>query len=132
MYARAYTHEHQFGLLLGLAAKMAEEPFKLLIVDSITALFRVDFTGRGELAERQVGQVASQESVNTILYRAKATWTKPSASQDLQIIPCYVHASVMYTLFSFHFWKAKVSSILVLQQKLGQMLSRLTKIAEGR
>ncbi|GBG71468.1 hypothetical protein CBR_g8885 [Chara braunii] len=51
--ARAYTHEHQYNLLLGLAAKMMEEPFRLLIVDSITALFRVDFTGRGELAERQ-------------------------------------------------------------------------------
>jgi meiotic recombination protein DMC1 len=40
-------------LLLGLAAKMAEEPFRLLIVDSVIALFRVDFSGRGELAERQ-------------------------------------------------------------------------------
>nr|CCA26041.1 DNA repair and recombination protein radA putative [Albugo laibachii Nc14] len=28
-------------------------PFKLLIVDSVTALFRVDFSGRGELSERQ-------------------------------------------------------------------------------
>nr|GMD03757.1 disrupted meiotic cDNA 1 protein [Ipomoea batatas] len=36
-----------------MAAKMAEEPFRLLIVDSVIALFRVDFTGRGELAERQ-------------------------------------------------------------------------------
>lgn len=32
---------------------MLEEPFSLLIVDSIMALFRVDFTGRGELSERQ-------------------------------------------------------------------------------
>ncbi|XP_078172482.1 DNA repair (Rad51) family protein [Carex rostrata] len=53
IYARAYTYEHQHNLLLGLAAKMAEEPFRLLILDSIIALFRVDFTGRGELAERQ-------------------------------------------------------------------------------
>ncbi|XP_031476399.1 meiotic recombination protein DMC1 homolog isoform X1 [Nymphaea colorata] len=53
IYARAYTYEHQFNLLLGLAAKMSEEPFRLLIVDSVIALFRVDFTGRGELAERQ-------------------------------------------------------------------------------
>ncbi|GJP32863.1 hypothetical protein CLOM_g17457 [Closterium sp. NIES-68] len=53
IFARAYTHEHQYQLLIALAAKMAEEPFKLLIIDSITALFRVDFTGRGELAERQ-------------------------------------------------------------------------------
>ncbi|KAL8265298.1 hypothetical protein R6Q59_023428 [Mikania micrantha] len=54
LYARAYTYEHQYNLLLGLAAKMSEEPFRLLIIDSVIALFRVDFTGRGELAERQV------------------------------------------------------------------------------
>ncbi|KAF2543835.1 hypothetical protein F2Q68_00031977, partial [Brassica cretica] len=51
--ARAYTYEHQYNLLLGLAEKMSEEPFKILIIDSIIALFRVDFTGRGELADRQ-------------------------------------------------------------------------------
>jgi meiotic recombination protein DMC1 len=36
-----------------VGAKMVEEPYKLLIVDSIMALFRTDFSGRGELAERQ-------------------------------------------------------------------------------
>ena len=51
--ARAYTHEHQAALLALLGAKMVEDQFKLLIIDSITALFRVDFSGRGELAERQ-------------------------------------------------------------------------------
>ena len=41
---------------------MADEPFKLLIVDSITANLRVDFSGRGELAERQqkLGQMLSR------------------------------------------------------------------------
>ena len=29
------------------------EHFALLVVDSVTALYRVDFSGRGELAERQ-------------------------------------------------------------------------------
>ncbi|EDO28862.1 predicted protein [Nematostella vectensis] len=47
--------EHQYELLDSVAAKFHEEPgvFKLLIVDSVMALFRVDFTGRGELADRQ-------------------------------------------------------------------------------
>ena len=42
-------------LLDFVCAKFHEEPgnFKLLIVDSVMALFRVDFSGRGELAERQ-------------------------------------------------------------------------------
>ena len=53
LIARAFTHEHQSTLLAGVAAKMAEDQYSLLIVDSITALFRVDFSGRGELAERQ-------------------------------------------------------------------------------
>ncbi|GAB1299591.1 Meiotic recombination protein DMC1/LIM15 homolog [Apodemus speciosus] len=55
LYARAYTSEHQMELLDYVAAKFHEEAgiFKLLIIDSIMALFRVDFSGRGELAERQ-------------------------------------------------------------------------------
>ncbi|CAB3994359.1 meiotic recombination DMC1 LIM15 homolog, partial [Paramuricea clavata] len=55
LYCRAYTSEHQFELLDIVAAKFHEEPgvFKLLVIDSIMALFRVDFCGRGELADRQ-------------------------------------------------------------------------------
>ncbi|CAA9986923.1 meiotic recombination protein DMC1, putative [Plasmodium knowlesi strain H] len=53
LYARAFTHEHLYQLLAVSAAKMCEEPFALLVVDSIISLFRVDFSGRGELSERQ-------------------------------------------------------------------------------
>ena len=34
-------------LLYPLAALMAEEPFKLVIMDSVSANMRVDYTGRG-------------------------------------------------------------------------------------
>lgn len=59
---RAYTVEHLNLLLTQIAAKMMEDPFSLLIVDSIMALFRVDFSGRGELSERQqvLGKVLSK------------------------------------------------------------------------
>lgn len=53
LVARAYTSEHQCELLDHVAARMATDRFALLIVDSATALFRVDFSGRGELASRQ-------------------------------------------------------------------------------
>lgn len=53
LVARAYTSEHQCELLDHVAARMAADRFSLLIVDSATALFRVDFAGRGELAPRQ-------------------------------------------------------------------------------
>lgn len=52
-YARAYTADHQLALLNQACGMMAESRFSLLIVDSCTALYRTDFTGRGELATRQ-------------------------------------------------------------------------------
>lgn len=53
LVARAYTSDHQYELLDHVSARMASDKFALLVVDSATALFRVDFTGRGELATRQ-------------------------------------------------------------------------------
>lgn len=53
VYARAYTSEHQHELLKLAAAKMMEDHFALIIIDSCTALFRVDYQGRGQLADRQ-------------------------------------------------------------------------------
>ena len=32
---------------------LAEEPFRMLVIDSLIAPFRADYSGRGELAERQ-------------------------------------------------------------------------------
>ena len=52
-YARAHNADHQTQLLLQCSAMMAESRYALLIVDSATALYRTDFTGRGELAPRQ-------------------------------------------------------------------------------
>lgn len=54
IFARAYNSEQQFDLLNALSAKFSEDSsYRLLIIDSIIALFRTDFTGRGELGERQ-------------------------------------------------------------------------------
>jgi len=52
-YARAHNSEHQALLLVQASAMMAESRFALLVVDSATALYRTDFSGRGELSERQ-------------------------------------------------------------------------------
>jgi len=51
--ARAYNTDHQMSLLQNAAAMMSECRYSLLIVDSAMALFRTDFSGRGELASRQ-------------------------------------------------------------------------------
>ena len=51
LFARAYTVDHLNQLLMGVACKMNEETYSLLIVDSIMAPFRVDYVGRGELCK---------------------------------------------------------------------------------
>ncbi|KAL1708333.1 Rad51-domain-containing protein, partial [Schizophyllum commune] len=71
LYARAFNSEHQMELINECSSRFAEDKdFRLLvrsfapsltklrlipaqIVDSIMALFRVDYSGRGELSERQ-------------------------------------------------------------------------------
>jgi DNA repair protein RAD51 len=52
--ARAHNSEQQLELLADAAALMSESRFALMIVDSATALYRTDYSGRGELSERQM------------------------------------------------------------------------------
>ncbi|CAH0473439.1 unnamed protein product [Peronospora belbahrii] len=54
--ARAHSHDAQMDLIIKLGVLFADPdqgPFRLLIIDSVTALFRSDFSGKGELSERQ-------------------------------------------------------------------------------
>ncbi|RWS17788.1 DNA repair protein RAD51 1-like protein, partial [Dinothrombium tinctorium] len=53
-YARAYNTDHQTQLLAQAAGMMTESRYAVLIVDSATALYRTDYCGRGELANRQM------------------------------------------------------------------------------
>lgn len=53
---RAYNSDHQGRIIEACGALFADDSngcFRLLIIDSIMALFRSDYSGRGELAERQ-------------------------------------------------------------------------------
>jgi DNA repair protein RadA len=54
LVARAFNSDHQMLLLekVGELIKSGE-PIKLVIVDSLTAHFRAEFSGRGQLADRQ-------------------------------------------------------------------------------
>lgn len=55
VYARCYTSDHLEQLLVEAAGLMVndEDRFALVVVDSIMGGFRVDYSGRGELADRQ-------------------------------------------------------------------------------
>jgi len=52
--ARAFNSDHQI-LLLDKISEMVRngEPIKIVIIDSLTAHFRAEFAGRGQLADRQ-------------------------------------------------------------------------------
>jgi len=54
LVARAFNSDHQM-LLLDKVAEMIKdgEPIRLMIIDSLTAHFRAEFSGRGQLADRQ-------------------------------------------------------------------------------
>eukprot|EP01054_Gregarina_sp_Poly1_P000209 Gregarina_sp_Poly_1__208@NODE_1049_length_5236_cov_775_534146_g729_i0_p5_GENE_NODE_1049_length_5236_cov_775_534146_g729_i0NODE_1049_length_5236_cov_775_534146_g729_i0_p5_ORF_typecomplete_len130_score18_36Rad51/PF08423_11/3_5e30RecA/PF00154_21/2_2e05AAA_25/PF13481_6/0_00074ATPase/PF06745_13/0_082_NODE_1049_length_5236_cov_775_534146_g729_i021362525 len=71
---------------------MVEDSFSVLIVDSIMALFRVDFSGRGELAERQqiLGKTLSRlqkvaEQFNVAVLYTNHVMSDPSGA--LTLIP---------------------------------------------
>ncbi|MBN2127792.1 MAG: DNA repair and recombination protein RadA [Candidatus Diapherotrites archaeon] len=51
--ARAYNADHQMLLAEKAAELVKEKNIKLVIVDSLTAQFRSEFIGRGQLADRQ-------------------------------------------------------------------------------
>jgi len=54
LVARAFNSDHQILLLDKITEMINDgEPIKIVIVDSLTAHFRAEFSGRGQLADRQ-------------------------------------------------------------------------------
>ncbi len=54
LVARAFNSDHQILLLEKIGEMIkAGEPIKLIVIDSLTAHFRAEFAGRGQLADRQ-------------------------------------------------------------------------------
>lgn len=54
LVARAFNSDHQI-LLLDKVTELIKngEPIKIIVIDSLTAHFRAEFSGRGQLADRQ-------------------------------------------------------------------------------
>lgn len=94
IYARVYTSEFQSNLITLAAAKMMEDVFSLVIIDSIMALFRVDFSGRGELSERQqvLGKTLSKliklaEQFNVAVLLTNQVMSDPGATMTFTADP---------------------------------------------
>jgi hypothetical protein len=69
---RVFSHDEQMAAVKPIAALLSDleqGPFRVLVVDSIIALFRVEFAGRGRRRER--GREGGNYSlVQTVLARA--------------------------------------------------------------
>ncbi|XP_054710485.1 meiotic recombination protein DMC1/LIM15 homolog [Uloborus diversus] len=96
LYVRAFTSEHQMEVLDLVSAKFHEEAgvYKLLVIDSIMALFRVDYSGRGELADRQqkLAQMLSKlqklsEEYNVAVFITNQMTSDPGAAMSFQADP---------------------------------------------
>jgi meiotic recombination protein DMC1 len=85
LVARVFNHEQQIALVPEIAALFATGEYRLLVIDSITATFRVDFSGRGELSERQqkLGKYLSSlikiaEEFNAVVFITNQVQSDPS------------------------------------------------------
>eukprot|EP00842_Homolaphlyctis_polyrhiza_P005279 jgi/Hompol1/5752/HPOL_002073-RA len=95
MVARAFNSEHQFDLLTELAVRLCDDrQYRLVVVDSIMALFRTDFTGRGELADRQqkLGAMLAKltrisEEFNVAVYLTNQMTADPGAMMSFGADP---------------------------------------------
>ncbi|KAE9975573.1 carboxymethylenebutenolidase [Venturia inaequalis] len=86
-YARCNNSEHQLDLLEELSEQFVSGDFRLLIIDSVMACFRVDYTGRGELSERQqkLGQFLARlnhiaQEFNVAVFMTNQVQSDPGAS----------------------------------------------------
>ncbi|XP_008470586.1 meiotic recombination protein DMC1/LIM15 homolog [Diaphorina citri] len=95
LYTRSHNSEHQMELLDMVAGMFHQEAgiFKLLIVDSAIALFRVDFSGRGELADRQqkLAQYMARlqrisEEYNVAVFITNQMTSDPGATMSFQTV----------------------------------------------
>lgn len=84
---RGLNSEHQMELLDVLAFNFCTGEYRLLVIDSVMALFRTDYSGRGELSERQqaLGQFLKRlcslaEEFNICVLMTNQVQSDPGAS----------------------------------------------------
>ncbi len=89
-----FTVDALGSLLIDAAAMMLEDTFSLLVVDSIMAPFRVDFSGRGELAERQqvLGKILNRlqklsEQFNLAVFLTNQVMSDPGGGMTYAVDP---------------------------------------------
>ena len=86
-YSRALNSENQTEQLNSMMENLASGDYRLLVVDSVVALFRADYTGRGELNERQQKLnnflsrlTKTSEEFNVVVFMTNQVQSDPGAS----------------------------------------------------
>lgn len=89
----------QQSLLENLAELFVMGEYRLLIVDSVIALFRSDFSGRGELADRQQGLMKFLHMCNKLACGMASQLPDPvlTVSQEFNIVVFLVSGDVSGT-----------------------------------
>jgi meiotic recombination protein DMC1 len=94
MVGRAFTVDSLYALLQQASGAMVEDSFSLLIIDSIMHPFRVDFSGRGELSERQqvLGRFLNKlqkisEQFNVAVFITNQVMADPGGAMSYAIDP---------------------------------------------
>lgn len=94
MVGRAFTVDAVSNLIMQAAAAMIEDQFSLMVIDSIMAPYRVDYSGRGELAERQqvLGRMLSKiqkisEQFNIAIFMTNQVMADPGGGMTYAVDP---------------------------------------------
>lgn len=94
MVGRSFTVDSLNSLIIQAAGAMVEDQYSLLVIDSIMAPFRVDYSGRGELSERQnvLGKVLSKvqkisEQFNIAIFMSNQVMADPGAGMTYAADP---------------------------------------------
>lgn len=93
--ARVWNSDQQMELISELAAHFAEQrgTYRLLVIDSIISLFRCDYSGRGELADRQqkLNQMLNRlqkisEEYNIAVFMTNQVSSDPGGNESCQAV----------------------------------------------
>lgn len=94
MVGRSFTVDSLHNLLNQATGAMVEDQFSLMIIDSIMAPFRVDYSGRGELSERQqvMGRLLSKvqkisEQFNIAVFITNQVMADPGGAMSYAVDP---------------------------------------------
>ena len=119
-YARAYNSDHQNQLLVQASQMMSEARYSLLIVDSAMALYRTDYSGRGELSARQ--SVSCHLRLACVLPLTFAVSLSPSPLPSIGHHHLHAHASFCRCLY--------LPSLYFCRMHLGKFLRALLRMAD--